>query len=193
MCDLTDVIFQGDPFDKDFRTDVVSFPLETVMGDRLMTSMLGTIIGLQDAGRWILNHRHINGGTIWGSSDKLGKFLDHFYEFCTSHNRTAILMASKVFIMDQLFINALVRSGMMTDIQTRLTDCTNEFCCLWFFGEKTYPNLTKAIGDFRLLTRYPTLIHLYDRFIPFAASVTNACPPTFPVRDYLRTSKTLFS
>jgi hypothetical protein len=190
MCDLTDVVFQGDPFDKDFRTDVLSFPLETVTGCGLMTSMLGTVVGLNDAGRWILNQRHINGGIVWGHRDKVEKFLDYFHAFCTSHNRSAVLAASKVYLMNQLFINALVRSGMMTNIRTRLTDCAAEFCCLWSFGGNIYPNMTKTIGDFRPFGRYSTLVHLYDRFIPFVSSVVGACPPTFLVQKYVRTDMT---
>ncbi|OHT05377.1 hypothetical protein TRFO_05962 [Tritrichomonas foetus] len=177
--DLYDTIFQGDPFTADFYEDVIGFSIETTKIRGNHFKGVSIILGSEKASSKCYKKKIVNCGTIIGTTKVVLKFLKLFIQQTEKLSKSDFVDLIETQFPDQAIVNSFICGGIFDEngIKYHLYHATDDYISLYLLFRN---KLNFTLGNFIWnSTKFPLLIHLFDRSKRFCKSVTKACPPTF--------------
>jgi hypothetical protein len=181
VTDLSDTIFQGDPFSEAFDRRAIGFSMESRPCDRGHLSQTSLILGRRRAWGMHKEGNCVNPGTMVGSERTILAFLEKWNGFVSGIQPGTLARLS--YVPDQVILNAVIRTNVVAGLKLRFFHGFQEYVAMWkWFGKE---NVTYRIGDFRVWAAapFPVVVHMYDRGRNFCASVSEVCRATFPTHD----------
>jgi hypothetical protein len=187
MTNAFDVIFQGDPFTEDIKTDTLYFGTEKhfIFQNEFMMSGIKKLPFPHR--NYSHNNRAINSGRFIGGTLPFMKMMDLYFSLFTKQ------YWGMNWDDDQAVINYMVYTGLMAqnnisfvvDGPTRFTDSIP-------LGKlRLTPNHQIGyVPDIDDRKNYATIVHQYDRCPLLTYTILRACPQgTYEVNDFVRKRK----
>jgi hypothetical protein len=165
--DLYDTVFQADPFTTDFETDKLYFVRENrTIASCFLNSLWLKQFSSDDYER-LKDNDVLSAGVFMGGIVPMLQFLDVYHR-----NETASLRAPDAGYFVYMAYGFILQAVKVT---TRVLTEADGVIVMHYFEDA---GAKLAFGDLipPAATRYPAIVHQYDKWTTLSNSVLNACP-----------------